>query len=194
MIKNMAEFTYKLNENGGGHILYFTEKLDDYVQNAVEFIISGIKNNEYVLFVENEPINLLVSQKLENILGADEIKRVHQISNFDFYCSTGNFHTVTILNYFFNTLDPYFDQNLKIRCWGHVEWPTQKHINSTLKEFEFEVDRLMPEMDIIGVCAYNLDRLTKEVQKALMECHGYLMTDNEIMKLVDEADGIKKIF
>ncbi|MCM3408867.1 MEDS domain-containing protein [Metabacillus litoralis] len=69
-----------------------------------------------------------------------------------------------------------------------------KTYNSTLKEFEFEVDRLMPEMDIIGICAYNLDRLTKEVQKALMECHGYLMTDNEIMKLVDEADGIKKIF
>ncbi|APH05722.1 MEDS domain-containing protein [Bacillus weihaiensis] len=194
MIPSILEFTNHLNDNGGGHILYFTDEVDEYVKNAVDFIVTGVKNGEYVLFVENDPITRLVSTNLNNVLSNQELEKIQFINNFDFYCSTGNFHIMTILTYFFDTLDPYFNQNVKIRCWGHVEWPTHQHVDQALKEFEFEIDRLMPEMDIIGICAYNRDRLTKETQQELMTCHGYFMTDQDIGKLVHEDGTTKRVF
>ncbi|WP_180953536.1 MEDS domain-containing protein [Bacillus sp. T33-2] len=186
MINNMAQFTSRIKENGGGHILYFSDSEDQYVANAVEFIISGIKEGEHILFVENDRLYPRIADQLVTRLTTEEIKRIQAINNFDFYCSEGNFHPVTILNFFFNTIDPYYEKKLIIRAWGHVEWGSQQDIERTIASFEFELDRLMPEMDMVAVCAYNSDRVSDDLREKLMNCHGYLMTDSDILALSEK--------
>ncbi|WP_409304915.1 MEDS domain-containing protein [Peribacillus sp. SCS-155] len=178
MLNNMAQFTQTIQQNGGGHILYFSNCEGEYVANAADYIVTGIKNGHHIVFVENDRIILKIAEKLFRRLTVQELKRIQFINNFDFYFSNGNFHPVTIFNHFFDTLDPYYEQGLSLRLWGHVEWGPQNEIERTLESFEREVDQLMPDMEVIAVCAYESDRLSYKLKKELMKCHGYLMTDH----------------
>ncbi|WP_335432030.1 MEDS domain-containing protein [Bacillus sp. JJ1609] len=46
-----------------GHVLYFFDNQDQYISNVVDFIISGLKLNEYCIILENDRITPLIKKK-----------------------------------------------------------------------------------------------------------------------------------
>jgi signal transduction histidine kinase len=94
----------------------------------------------------------------------------------------GDFHTQSIIHHFQEIIDPFFNDNIPIRTWAHVEWSAQSDINHKLKEFEDSADCTVNEAGLVSVCAYPADSLTVSLYMNLMRNHEYLMTDKELIR------------
>ena len=56
MTENVKELSEGLQRKKTGHIFYYSIDLDKYVENAISYIVFGIKQGDYVLLVENTRI------------------------------------------------------------------------------------------------------------------------------------------
>lgn len=167
----------------GTHILYCFEELDQYILNAVSYITSGIEKGQHIIFIENEKIFFKLYTILSSGLDEKQLAKVHYINNFDYYCSGGELHPPTTVNYFYKAVAPYYERNISFRIWGHVEWGQQEDIMLTLEKFENAMDNVISENAIHAVCAYDAVRVTDSLKDILMSCHEYFMTDFELVRL-----------
>lgn len=56
MNQKMSDFTETLRQTDYAHILYLTEETDIYIENAISYVLDGVRNDDRVLFVENPRI------------------------------------------------------------------------------------------------------------------------------------------
>ncbi|MFF2501151.1 MEDS domain-containing protein [Peribacillus sp. NPDC058075] len=171
---------YNLKLSNGEHIFYHFEQMDYYIENAVSFIVSGIKQGDHIILIENESISVRIFNKVRLVLTAEEMSNVHYTDNFAFYCKHGDFHTPTIVADFAEILKPFLDENLTIRTWAHVEWGHQLEIEQKINQFEEVANKSVNEMGIVSVCAYDTATITESIMKNLMKSHEFLMTDIEL--------------
>jgi hypothetical protein len=163
------------------HIYYSSHELQNYLNNAAAYIIAGIEQGDHIVFIENDRVFPLLQIKLKTLLNTQQLNQIHHVNNFDFYCSSGSFNPPFIFDYLTNTLNPYFDGNISFRVWAHVEWSEQEGILKVLEEFENEADGRASEMGLLLVCAYDADRVPDSLNTALMKCHGFIMTEDDIV-------------
>ncbi len=162
----------------GSHICYvFNTK--KYIETLVLFIISGIKNEDLVLLVENERNILLIKKELKKQLSKAQLVNVHFINNFDFYWYSGDFHPQTISQYFSQIIDPFLKSGKFVRTWAHVEWDDEKELNDKIEEFEKLADRLVNKKKILSVCAYDSSKIPDRWVSILIKCHNETVTDEE---------------
>ncbi|MFK8795066.1 MEDS domain-containing protein [Planococcus plakortidis] len=183
MNQKMSDFTESLRVLDYAHILYLSEQADLYIENAVTYILNGIRNGDRVLFVENPRIYPQIHKKLQQLLSAEELGLIHYVNNFDFYWRKGNFHPDAILEYFESILGAFAADGRQCRTWGHIEWASQQDIDHKIIEYETEVDRSMPQRKSISVCAYDAPRVSDSLRERLMLCHGYLMEDSSVFAI-----------
>lgn len=172
------------------HIYYATQKQENYLENLAAYIIAGIEQGDHIILIENDRIYSLLQQKISASLSQEDWKKIYPINNFDYYFSSGSFHPPHIFAYLDRVLKPYLEQNLSFRIWAHVEWNKEEEVLHILKEFEHEADRLVTENKLMLVCAYNKERVPASLDQSLMECHEYILTENEI--ILSEAYLYKK--
>jgi hypothetical protein len=172
--KNLAETR--------GHIFYSFQEVEKYVENAVIYIVSGIEQDDHILFIENDKLRPAIQEKLKTLLSTEELAKVHYINNFDFYFSKGTFHPATVFNHFMKSLQPYIENTVSVRLWGHVEWGDQKDIVREIEKYENDVDEMISLNEITAVCAYDAYRVTESLKNSLIKCHGFFMTDDEMTK------------
>ncbi|WP_164988920.1 hypothetical protein [Fictibacillus sp. S7] len=49
MNKSLTQFTQQESMQGQGiHVFYYSDKVEDYIQNAVSYIMAGIEQGEYI--------------------------------------------------------------------------------------------------------------------------------------------------
>lgn len=168
----------------GDHVFYYAEDSDRYIANAVSFIKDGIEQGDQVLFVENERSYPKIVEHLELLFTKEQLKNFHYINNFTFYWRNGNFHPPTILEYFSTLIDPFLEKEMSFRTWGHIEWRGDVEISKSIEEYESAVEQLVPEMNVISVCAYDAARLSSPLKELLLNCHSLFMTDDTITPLV----------
>lgn len=166
-----------------GHIFYCSHELDKYIENAVSYIVFGIKHGDYVLFVENTRIYPLIHKKVESQLSAEEMNRLLFVNNFDFYWRNGTFHPSIILKHFNEATGHLFENGQAVRTWGHIEWGAQDDIEREIIEYEKTLDAVVPLKNAISVCAYDASRLTESLKKQLMTIHGFYMTDEKVQTM-----------
>lgn len=162
----------------GQHICYIFNK-KKYIETVVSYIISGIKNEELVLLVENERNILLIEKEIKKQLSKAQLANVHFINNFDFYWYNGNFHPQTISLYFSQIIDPFLSTGKFVRTWAHVEWDDEKEVNEKIEEFEKLADSLVNKKKILSVCAYDSNKIPDRWVRILIECHNVTVTDEE---------------
>lgn len=182
---NIPEWTSRLKQETGGHILYFFQDEETYVQNAVSYIRSGIEQGDHVLFVENDRILLSIRKKLSS-LTEDQARKVHFMNNFDFYIREGNFHPDTLVSNFSESVDFHLNQNSTIRTWGHVEWGDEACIIEDTIEFEQKVHEKISANHLITVCAYHVNTMSDSLKVQLIQAHDYLMADDGTVSLEEE--------
>lgn len=168
----------------GVHVLYISQEIEQYVDNAVSYIVSGIEQGDQIFFVENDRLYPMILKKAEKVLTKEQLGNIHFVNNFKFYWQNGDFHPPTILAHFSSIVDPFIEKGISFRTWGHIEWRDEEEFINKLKEFEKKIDERMPETKAISVCAYNEQRLTNPIREMLMECHGFLMTDDKIAPII----------
>lgn len=183
MNQNMINFTESLRHIDAAHIFYLTEKTDLYVENAVAYILDGVKQGDRVLMVENPRIYPRIQKELKQALSSEELELVHYINNFDFYWRKGNFHPEAILDYFEKIIGSFTADGRHCRTWGHIEWGSQEDAEQKVISYEKDIDRSMPKRHVISVCAYDSQRISESLSARLMLCHGYFMKDDSISAL-----------
>jgi len=180
--KNIMGIQDKLSK--GDHVFYYVEDTDCYIDNAISYIKDGIDQGDQVLFVENERLHPKILERLETLFSEEQLKNVHYINNFTFYWRNGNFHPPTILDYFSTLINPFLENELSFRTWGHIEWRDDIEISKSIQEYEFAIDQLVPQTNAISVCAYDASRLSESLKTSLLNCHSFLMTDDKITPII----------
>lgn len=162
-----------------GHVFYTFQDLNKYIDNAVAYTVSGVEQGSQVLLVENTKLSPVIQQKLKAVLSKEQLSNVHFKNNFDFYFSQRTFNPVVVFNHFVKALE---DPN-SIRTWGHIEWGSMQEAQREIIQYENNINELITLKSLTSVCAYNAGRMPEEFKKALLQCHEFFMTDDEMVKI-----------
>jgi hypothetical protein len=160
-----------------GHVLYFFKNQELYLSHIEEYIITGIKLNEYSVIVENDRLTSMIKHRLSKKLEDHSLQKVVFINNYDFYYAKGDFGVNSIFDYLPKVLDDYSEENAVVRSWAHVEWRDEEEISSKLLASEEEADEIVSDSRILSVCAYDSERASDDFKAGLLACHNYLLCD-----------------
>lgn len=181
MENKIPEVTSKIQTTQGAHIFYLTEQTAAYINNALVFILDGIRSKDHVLVVENKRLTPLIYERLREMVSENELATVHFFDNFHLYWQKGDFLPSTIIDYFQETVDYLPSEGQCYRTWGHIEWGTQQGLEKELLSYEKKIKQLVSEHHLIAVCAYDAFRVEQHLQEQLGVYHNYIMTDDHIM-------------
>lgn len=162
------------------HVLYSYNEMENYIKQVLSYIQDGIMAGDYVILVENDRIYPLIHKELSTRLTKDQMKLLHFVNNFDFYCSSGSYHPPAIEEYFNKTVQPYVDNKISFRSWAHVEWATLEEPLHIIEEFERTVDKAVNLLSFPLVCAYKGERMPEYLKTILLETHPYVLEDDDI--------------
>lgn len=166
-----------------GHIFYYFQDTDKYVENAVDCIVAGIKQGGEVFIAENSRLYPLIQDKLQAILNSEQLSRICYTNNFDFYFSKGTFHPMALMKHCRQTIDSLVEKKVPVRTWGHIEWGKEQELDREIETYEKTLDEMISLNGITSVCAYNASRVSESLKKTLSEAHGFFMADHEIIKI-----------
>ena len=168
-----------LNEGDCKHICYIYNDCGGYLENLVSFIMTAINDGDHVLLVENDRNILTINKRLQNELSRNQLDNVHYMNNFNFYFSNETFHPQTVTMHFLNYIQPFIENNVSFRTWGHIEWGDDKDIERDIEKYEREVDKLTKDKGIISVCAYPAVKTSDSLRKRLENCHEVVLRADE---------------
>lgn len=188
MEKEITDIQDILQTSKGAHIFYYVEKLERYIDNAVSYIVSGIEDGDHILFVESERLYPKIIKRVEEQVSGEQLKNIHYVNNFTFYWRNGNFHPPTILAYFTGLISPFMEGELRFRTWGHIEWRDEEEIIKDIREYECAVNEFLSQTKAISVCAYDASRVSGPLKEVLLNCHGFLMTDDGISPNTNQVE------
>ncbi|CAG7600185.1 Adaptive-response sensory-kinase SasA [Paenibacillus solanacearum] len=175
----ITRLTHFCKQGTGTHILYMYNEIDQYMANAVRFIIDGLVNREAVLFVDTEHRIAAMREELEsrgfpleryhNLIFTDSARAYYAGDRFD----GGQAGKLIDL------IQPFVEKNEKIRTWGQVLLPDRDVVLEQLRTFEYHSDHFIERTGTISVCAYNGLTTPAYIQNELLKSHNYFMTDTE---------------
>ncbi|MGG6360503.1 MEDS domain-containing protein [Peribacillus frigoritolerans] len=162
------------------HVLYSYNEMENYIKQVLSYIQNGIMAGDYVILVENDRIYPIIHKELSTRLTKDQLKLLHFVNNFDFYCSSGSYHPPAIEEYFNKTVQPYVENKISFRSWAHVEWATLEEPLHIIEEFERTVDKAVNLLSFPLICAYKGERMPEYLKTILLETHPYVLEDDDI--------------
>ncbi len=162
------------------HVLYSYNQMENYIKQVLSYIQDGIMAGDYVILVENDRIYPIIHKELSTRLTKDQMKLLHFVNNFDFYCSSGSYHPPAIEEYFNKTVQPYVKNKISFRSWAHVEWATLEEPLHIIEEFERTVDKAVNLLSFPLICAYKGERMPEYLKTILLETHPYVLEDDDI--------------
>lgn len=181
--KAIVEIMKDLKKGNSGHVCYFYDNEITYINNVVSFIVTGIRNGDHILLLENDRNMLLINRRLEKELNEKERGFLHCINNYDFYYFNKSFNPQTIVQNFLENTEPLLEEGASVCTWGLIEWGENEEIHQYIEEYEKEVDNITNEKGIISVCAYHAGRTPDSLKERLINCHGIVLTDHEAVNL-----------
>ncbi|WP_179884756.1 MEDS domain-containing protein [Bacillus sp. AFS015802] len=173
--------SHLLAGNESTHVLYSYRDRNRYLENALAYILQGIEAGDSIVLIENERnLNVLLKQ-LKGHLTDSQIEKLHVISNFDFYQSSGSYHPPAIYEQLTKTITPYLENDISFRSWTNVEWGSLEDPVSIIEWFETETDRVIHEYNLTIVCAYDSEKMPDRLEEGLKKNHGHIMSDDDIL-------------
>lgn len=165
-----------------GHILYFYENDEAYLENAASFVLTGIEQGHHLMLIDHKQHLAKLDEMLQERTSQDHLGKVHYFDSHSFYGGYEDFHVDAILQYSAELLESYKEQNITIRTWAHVEWEDKDEILPKLSELECISNHNVDKFGLISVCAYNGKQVSTSFFYEMLKHHEYFMTDTEIQK------------
>lgn len=170
--------TRSLKINQGSHILYFYNELEAYVDNAVSYILTGVELGHYIIYIDSRERCKRVMAKVDS----QHMSRIHYVDSEEFYEIYQDFNYDRILSNLTTIIQPYVDNQVMVRLWGHVDWMSQDNIVNKLHTYESIADCSIAELGYTTVCAYNAQTVPAAIQTEMLRTHSYFMTDTELVR------------
>lgn len=181
--KDMVQLTEHLHVMNKAHILYCYETREQYVKNAVAYIVTGIACRHHLMMIEAPELYSLIESKLATILPTEEYRPyLHYLDKFTFYYGDEPFQYQNIISDFRHLLIPLLDKKVTLRTWVHVDGAHREDSGQKLKEFEFHANAAVKNLGVLSVCAYDANLVPASLLPAMLRSHEYYMTDVELVK------------
>lgn len=175
--KNQLTVIDNLKNLNEGHIIYFFEYMDPYIQNVIDFVISGLEQNQYSIIIENDRIIPLIQKGLKDLLSDTQLNKIKFVNNYDFYFAKGSFQCASIFDYLPRLIKGYSKQTFSVRSWAHVEWGDVLEVHENITNSEKEADVIVKENRLLSVCAYDSVRVSETTRNRLITHHNFLIHD-----------------
>lgn len=156
METKIPALTSIMRQNDGAHIFYLSKEIEAYINNALVFILDGIRNGDYIFMIENPRLTPQIYERLEPLVTEAELKSVRFANNFEFYWSEGNFLPTSIIRHFEKTLNAAKQEGKFFRTWGHIEWGSQEDLANEILTYDKAASQFISENKFIAVCAMML--------------------------------------
>ncbi|MDC3417699.1 ATP-binding protein [Aquibacillus salsiterrae] len=171
---NITQYHNSLSR--GGHILYVYDDKRKYIENAVNYIVEGIENNEGVIYADSqEIIDFIVLRLKENNLSDTLINNVTFVSDEYLYRENGtNLPTLSTIKQLIETA---IKKNHPVRTWGKVV----TNPSDGLLQYEKNCDVYSSENKLFTVCAYDGNNISGVFLTELLANYEYFMTDNQLV-------------
>lgn len=160
-----------------GHGLYLFKNQDQYITRVADFVISGAKRGEYSIIIENDRLLPLITKRLMETADESSLEKAKFINNFDFYYSKGDLGINSIFDFLPTLIEGYSERDVAIRSWAHVEWRDEQEVITKLLFSEQSADTIVTETELLSVCAYDSERVSKDLEEGLLNCHNFLIND-----------------
>ncbi|MGM0901776.1 MAG: ATP-binding protein [Bacillota bacterium] len=163
------------------HILYIFNQVDKYIENAVHFILDGLRKNEVILFVDTmESFEKVMNELREVGYHSSRLSQLIFAESTETYVIGDEFN-LDKTGDLIHLLNPFYEKGLRIRTWGQVLIPHHESTLERLSIFEKNSDDFIAKSHLISVCAYNGLAISAFHQNELMRTHTHFMTDSEFI-------------
>ncbi|GAE34016.1 ATP-binding protein [Halalkalibacter akibai] len=174
-------FTSNTHVMNGAHILYVTSNQQEYINNAVSFIVAGIELGHATIFIDSlETVSLVKKallkkgvdqQILDSVIFGDSEKNYH---------STVELDVDRVVQTFSSFLRPIATSGTPIRNWGKPAWlENQCCLKEKFLDYELTVEDFVNEVHSVSVCAYDGNSISADLLLEMSKHHSYIMTDTE---------------
>lgn len=182
MDNKIVPLTNLIDLKNHGHILYTYNKVDNYIENAISYIVSGIDQGHHIIMIESKDTYEHMKVILKGMLTQDALECIHFLDNYEFYRLYDDFHCDLIVSHFSDVITHFQEKHITVRTWANVCWNDEREIESKLESFEKTADQCVRHSNLISVCAYNGNKITASLQNSMLKSHEYIMTDQELVK------------
>ena len=163
------------------HVLYSFTEQENYMNQVLDFIETGIAAGDYVILIENSRLYPIIQKELVTRLSRGQLEFLHYVNSFDFYCSSGSYHPPAIRAYFSKMIEPYLENKLTFRSWAHVEWASMEEPLHLIEDFEKIIDEAVNELSFPLICAYEGNRMPEYIKNMLLERHPYVLMEDDFV-------------
>lgn len=185
----------------GTHFCQFYQTKKDLLDILIPYFKSGLKNNEYCMWVTSKPLNVEEAVKrmkttmpdFESYLNKGQIKIIPYTK---WYLKDGSFDDKRVLEGWVNKLNQALRKGYDgLRLTGNTLWLEQKGWKK-FTEYEEEVNGVIRNYKMIAVCTYSLDRcgaseivdVVNNHQFAMIKKSGHwTLFQNSVRKKMEEA-------
>lgn len=153
-------------------ILYLYSNEDSYFKNAKSFLLTGIRNNCYSLFIDKHHNFLKVIDDIP------EKETGELIFQMDVQDDPSNFNELIISTNHLKTFLSGANKNIPIFIWFHLENDSADNVFNLQKQFELE--ETQDNRKIFWMVVYNDGVISAGTHIKLMRKFPFIKTDNEI--------------
>ena len=147
----------------GTHFCQFYQTKKDLLDILVPYFKTGLKNNEFCMWVTSEPLNEEDIQKAmkKALPGFDrylERGQIEIIPHTEWYTKGGRFNSQRVLNGWVDKLNQALAKGYEgLRLTGNTLWLEKKDWRK-FTDYEEEVNNVIGRYRMIAVCTYSLDK------------------------------------
>mgnify|MGYP000894017674 FL=1 len=149
----------------GTHFCQFYKTKEDLIDVLVPYFKSGLKNNEFCMWVTSEPLSAeeakrSLGREIPNLDDYLEKGQIEIISYTEWYVIEGDFDSDRVLNGWVSKLNQALKDGYEgLRLTGNTFWLEKEGWNDFV-EYEEAVDNVIGKYQMIALCTYSLDRCT----------------------------------
>jgi Signal transduction histidine kinase len=147
----------------GTHICGFYQTKKDLFDILPAYFESGLKNNEYCMWVISEPITiseakLALKTSIPNFDLFYKLGQLEIINHSEWYLKFGNFDGKRVLDGWLEKVESALTSGYEgIRICGNTTWLKRRYFR-TFMDYESEVEKQIGSLKMIALCTYKLDQ------------------------------------
>ncbi|MCD1258637.1 MEDS domain-containing protein [Paenibacillus athensensis] len=170
--RRQISLTQRLQIKSGEHLVYFYSSMEAYIRNLASFIKVGHACKQQVIIVDNQERCAGMLERLRGQLSKEALGRVQAVDSGDRAQAADQLDKL---------LRTFADKRQEVRVWRHADWRKPQGRAARMHAYDCACGRILDAYGCVTVCAFDGEAAPASLQTAMMRCHEYFMTDEEIV-------------
>lgn len=165
-----------------GDILYMYEQMEKYIEHAVAFIVNGVKQGRFMLWIDQEDVYQTICQKLENLLDVKELASIHFIPDKELLQTFIPSSPESIKKYYQAIMDVIAAEEAAVSSWVHISHHTLMYGLFDCSELGEYIKEMRTNAEQKIVLAIDGQSVSASYQNKLLHMYSHFMTDTQLVE------------